>query len=321
MSKNFLKEQYRRLKQWQEKPFDYEFATNEEHHCNNCGHTFKGNYCPYCSQKAGEGDIGWKSVRQSLLDIWGLGSRSLPHTILQLLLRPGHLISDYINGKRQVSFPPVKMLFIVSVIVVFWVYYLLPAMIKGVDVYGGLSKDLAGFEKWNMSHFVWNYFFMSMLYVLPTWILFRHSPVNTRHTLPQGFFIQIFLLVLNLLFSFIILSPLLLTDYIYYLCACWIVIIAYFFIAYKRLFGYGAWGTLWRLVFVFGSVIDIISSLTVLLFGADSSLTGQGTSPFEQSKYYVAGITALRGLLILAIGWGINLIVTRLKRKKGSSNQ
>ena len=54
-----LREYYNRLKQWQQKPFDYEFTTDELHHCNNCGHDFKGNYCPYCSQKDGEGPIGW----------------------------------------------------------------------------------------------------------------------------------------------------------------------------------------------------------------------------------------------------------------------
>ena len=30
--------------------------------------------------------------------------------------RPGYLIRDYISGKRQVSFPPVKMLIIVALI-------------------------------------------------------------------------------------------------------------------------------------------------------------------------------------------------------------
>ena len=34
---------------------------------------------------------------------------------LQLLLRPGHLIDDYLSGKRQTSYPPVKMLLMVAV--------------------------------------------------------------------------------------------------------------------------------------------------------------------------------------------------------------
>ena len=46
--------------------------------------------------------------------LWGMDSRSLPYTLWQLLLRPGYLIGDYISGRRQVSFPPIKMLAIVA---------------------------------------------------------------------------------------------------------------------------------------------------------------------------------------------------------------
>ena len=49
-----LKERYERFKRWQQSPADYEFASSEVQRCQNCGHDFTGNYCPYCSQKAGE---------------------------------------------------------------------------------------------------------------------------------------------------------------------------------------------------------------------------------------------------------------------------
>ena len=119
-----VKAYYERFKRWQQAPTDYEFASDAVQHCQNCGHDFTGNYCPYCSQKAGEGQISWHSVRQSFMDIWGLGSHSLPRSVWHLLVRPGYLIGDYISGKRQVSFPPVKMLFFVAVIIVLLDYYL-----------------------------------------------------------------------------------------------------------------------------------------------------------------------------------------------------
>ena len=43
-----------------------------------------------------------------------MDSRSFVYTLFQLLTRPGYLVRDYISGRRQVSFPPVKMLVIVS---------------------------------------------------------------------------------------------------------------------------------------------------------------------------------------------------------------
>lgn len=307
-----LKDSFKRLKQWQEKPFDYEFATHEEQHCNNCGHTFKGNYCPYCSQKAGEGDIGWKSVRQSMLDIWGLGSRSLPNTILQLLLRPGFLIGDYISGKRQVSFPPVKMLFIVAVVAVFWAYYILPLFLgEDFDIFGGKVDMIKGFTSFTKGYLVWVYLIMYLLFILPTWVMYRYSPRHTRHTLPQGFFIQIFLLVLNMVVTWIILTPLLFLNYSVYIYSCFIVLVVYYFIAYKQLFGYGVWGTLWRLAVVLSSTIYMISMLTFSIFDVDSSVLGTG-----YSKYYLVGESASWAALILAIGWVLNLIATRINRRK-----
>lgn len=312
-----IKERYERLRQWQEKPFDYEFATNEEQHCNNCGHSFKGNYCPYCSQKAGEGDIGWNSVRKSIMDIWGLGSHSLPNTVCQLLLRPGYLIGDYISGKRQVSFPPVKMLFIVAVIVVFWIYYLMPFLLgKEFDVYGGATDLLIGFTTWTKGHFVWTYFILSLCFIVPTWIMFRYAPRHTRHTLPQGFFIQIFLLVLNLIVTFLALTPLVFLNYSFYFIISIITLVVYYFIAYKQLFGYGVWGTLWRMAFVIGVATYIITSLALIIFEVDTSKLGSDISSQEYSKYTLVGGAVFYVLLIMTIGWGINLIATRKKRKQ-----
>ncbi|MCR5064692.1 MAG: DUF3667 domain-containing protein [Bacteroidales bacterium] len=39
----------------------------------------------------------------------------MPYSIWQLIWRPGYMISDYINGRRQVSHPHASMLFIIAV--------------------------------------------------------------------------------------------------------------------------------------------------------------------------------------------------------------
>ena len=101
-----LKERYKRFKAWQINPYDWSFDENERHHCENCGYDFTGNFCPHCSQKAGLKKISWKNVLQSTAEVWGMGNRSLLYSLWQLIWRPGYFISDYINGKRKVSFPP-----------------------------------------------------------------------------------------------------------------------------------------------------------------------------------------------------------------------
>lgn len=321
MNMQRISEYIERLRQWQVKPNDYEFATHEEQHCHNCDHQFTGNYCPYCSQKAGVGPVGWASVRQSVMDVWGLGSRSLPRTIGHLLLRPGYLIGDYISGRRQVSFPPVKMLFIVALVVVFWLYYFLPIFLgDSFDVFGGRTEMFDGFTEWTRKHFVWTYFIMSLFYILPSWVMFRYSPRHTRHTLPQDFFIQVFMLVLQLVVSFLALTPLLFWDYNLYFVASAIAVLAYFVIAYKQLFGYGVWGTLWRVIIIFLVMALMLSTLAYLVFDFDPSKVGGVPDPTGSVKYFYAGITAFLALLIMALGWGINLIATRKVRRQMSNN-
>ena len=131
-----LKAAYKRFKQWQLDPFEYKASSQESHHCNNCGNDFVGNFCPICSQKKSVERITWKSVAQSIAEVWGLHNRSLSYSLLQLFLRPGYFISDYISGKRQVSFPPVKMLAIIALLGI-----LVDALTGAGDVVGVFNSD------------------------------------------------------------------------------------------------------------------------------------------------------------------------------------
>ena len=93
-----IKALYRRFRDWQINPFRYQDHSDHVERCANCGTEFQSNFCPVCGQKAGVGPIGWKSVRQGLMIVWGMDSRSLGFSLLQLLFRPGYLISDYISA-------------------------------------------------------------------------------------------------------------------------------------------------------------------------------------------------------------------------------
>jgi hypothetical protein len=91
------------------------------------------------------------------------------------------------------------------------------------------------------------------------------------------------------------------------------VLIIYYTIAYRQLFGYGVWGTLWRLLFVLGTVNYVIFTCVAILFDFDPSVYGQDAASF--SKYYLAGASAFWAVLSLLVGWVINLIATRKVRK------
>ena len=260
-----LKATYRRFRQWQQDPFAYRLNDPSSHRCRNCGSDFVGNFCPICSQREGLGPITWKSVLQSIGEVWGLHNRSLLYSLVQLFLRPGYFISDYISGKRQVSFPPVKMLALIALLGVI-VDYIMGSPITGVfnndfDFVGDkmLFIDNA-FEWMNLHPDVMSVILLSYL-IIPNYFIFRHAPRNTRHTLPQGFFIQVFTAIVFLVINmFDDLTSLHWTTYV--------VGNLWTYCTYKQIFGYGWWGTLWRLVLS----LACAHLLALLMLGIDFSI-------------------------------------------------
>lgn len=321
MDKEQLKEKYYRFKQWQEQPYEYKLNSDNVNRCENCGNEFVGNYCPICSQKVGMGRISWNSVHKGIMDIWGLGTRSLLYSIWQLLWRPGQLINDYISGKRQVSFPPVKMLFIIAVLYSMLYYWLLPKAMVNLS-YDQMKAGMEAFDDFSMSiknNYSWYSLIMALLAVLPTWFMFRYSPRHTAHTLPEGFFIQVFLAVIMLVLSFL-LMPLVLVDLFLYSYLAMFFLGIYYIIVYKYLFGYGLWGTLWRSGFILLGVILLVSGAIFLLFDIDfKALTPQITELTEEQLLLIKNAYGYGCILVSAMlfftGYVINLIATRKERK------
>ena len=308
-----FKKIYQRFRQWQLNPFNHEFSSQETQHCANCGHDFVGNYCPYCSQKRGLGRITWRSVGMSIAEVWGMHSRSMPYTLLQLFLRPGHFMSDYINGKRQVSFPPVKMLAIMAVVGVMVDF--LTGAIHGMiridsnekmayitDAFAWLNAHLGNafpppsdfmsriLEWLNKHPDVLSLIMLSFL-IIPNYFIFRFAPRNPRHTIPQGFFIQVFstvvFLVLNMFYDITGLG--------------WLVFIfgaMLIFMTYKQLFGYSVWGTLWRVVTAFVCAITLWSVLLNSNYAFHLLRVGQNDEAF---RYFLNIPIAL--LIVTLILW------------------
>lgn len=253
-----LKSEFERFKRWVRRSPTFLPASEEEHHCLCCGHRFRGNYCPHCSQQAGLGRITWRSVRNGVMDVWGMGSRSMTLSIWQLLYRTGYFISDYINGKRQLSFPPVKMLFIIAMIYANIIYWFFPDVLKLPLE----EQGVIGYKMWIREHYSWAMLVMSVLAIIPTWVIFRKSPRNSHHTIPQGFFIQVLFQTLTIVLS-ILTIPLDFFHSKFSTAVYELLILGYYFIGYKQLFGYGIWGTLWRQALV---IICVVVSFMLLIW-------------------------------------------------------
>ncbi len=283
MSRRF-KDYRSRYREWKQRPVDYKYP-GERHRCDCCGEEHEGNYCPLCGQKASQGPVTWKSIWAGVMELWGLHSRSLPYTAWQLLFRPGHLMRDYVTGKRQVSFPPVKMLVLLGVIVYLLGHWLFPKEFSheiGKITATGFFYYISYAWNWLNKHDEWLILFLFSALILPTWFVFRHAPLLKRHTLPQGFFVQVFIASQSLVIDFIVLLLVLLlsvdshnSGHNYLILTALLI---YLIIDYKQLFGYSWWGTIWRIImmmlimsFIFAFVADVID-----LFTGNQEYSSQG---------------------------------------------
>lgn len=240
MEREQFREYNQRFRHWQQAVPHY--ANRHEgtvQHCHNCGNDFDGNFCPICGQRAEVGRVGWYSIKDNVALLWGMDSRSLVYTLLQLLGRPGYLVRDYISGRRLVSFPPVKMLVIACLfLVVFETVFHVENDVVGLTFN---VKEVDDVIAWINSQKSWATLLVQSFLILPTWLVFRFAPGYPRHTLPEGFFLQVFLSVQALLLSF----------FGYWSGTVELVLCeVYMYITYRQLFGYGWWSTLWRLVIV-----------------------------------------------------------------------
>ena len=239
-----LKSLYQRFRAWQCREVTFERRSVTGHTCVNCGNIFDGDYCPICGQRYDIGPADWPAVVDDFKEFQGVSARSVLIFILNMLGRPGYMISDYIKGRRQVCSDPINVLCYVALITLL-VSNIVgtkdPVTVADVEE-GGVVAFIVG---WLADHLEWAVIIETVLLVFPTWLLFRFSPKHSHHSIPAGIYIQLFMCSLVLL---IILLRL--------LVAKWMIVLVpiYYCIAYKQLFGYGVWGTIWRTLLCLGII-------------------------------------------------------------------
>lgn len=284
------KEQYHRFRAWQRNPISYENKSKSTIVCKNCGTEYSDNYCPRCGQSAGVGRIGWNTVRQGIMMLWGMDSRSLGYTIVQLLLRPGFLIRDYLSGKRMVSFPPVKMLFIIAVGYVLIEYFLPnPETMEAPSPDAGIIDNI---DYWMSTHVAWGAMIFTAFQLLPTWFVFRYAPGYRKHTLPEGFFIQVFMACIMEIGVIIMLFIGKVSVILY------LLFVFYYVVAYFQLFGYRLWGTLWRSAVTMYLTV-LVNELVLMPFYIYENGTNHLSEQYSPIQFAV-------GLALLPIVYYIN---------------
>ncbi|MDR1004865.1 MAG: DUF3667 domain-containing protein [Prevotellaceae bacterium] len=98
--------------------------------CRNCDHLYEGNYCPRCGQSRKTYRFTFKRGIQNVLGgLTNIGN-GFGRTLLELLFRPGYMISDFLSGKRVHYFRPFQTLFVLAAIYILASQLLFPGGTK-----------------------------------------------------------------------------------------------------------------------------------------------------------------------------------------------
>ena len=88
----------------------------ENQYCLNCGTVLSGQYCGNCGQRAKSRMISvWELTRDAFGDLFELDSR-LWRSLIPLLIRPGQLTRDYLEGRRARYMPPFRTYLVLSIV-------------------------------------------------------------------------------------------------------------------------------------------------------------------------------------------------------------
>ncbi|WP_052080490.1 DUF3667 domain-containing protein [Porphyromonas macacae] len=98
--------------------------------CLSCGNSFRGNYCNCCGQSSRTARYRFRnSVKTFFEGVTNVNNRFL-RTLLELLYRPGYMISDFIRGKRIVYVSPFQGLFLLAALYIIAVQIIDPDAFK-----------------------------------------------------------------------------------------------------------------------------------------------------------------------------------------------
>ncbi len=96
------------------------------HHnlCKNCTYTFEGNFCSNCGQKTNTKRLDWHYIYEELKYTFLHVNSGLLFTAKQLYIRPGHMVREFIEGKRVKHYKPILLVFVLAGIMSLALHYL-----------------------------------------------------------------------------------------------------------------------------------------------------------------------------------------------------
>ncbi|MCC7249152.1 MAG: DUF3667 domain-containing protein, partial [Lysobacter sp.] len=105
--------------------------------CANCDRAIDGadqKFCPACGQPTPAHRIDWHFLGHELEHSVLHMDRGIFYSLKNLMLRPGHFIRDYIEGRRAHQVKPLMLIMILAAVIVFLAKYFLEGDVMGASI-------------------------------------------------------------------------------------------------------------------------------------------------------------------------------------------
>lgn len=242
--------------------------------CKNCGAHFIGNFCPQCGQKGNTRRLTFLNMIEDVFSLITNFDSGILRSVTELFWRPGHMIRDYIQGKRKGYMKPLSLLFCIGSIYYIFVWLFsresffqfnaddqlvqLPDEISKLKPIIMSMKDY--FEQW-----INNPGLATLTFILPmvpaSWLCFRKTRYGRVFNLMEHLHIQVFLACQMLIITIVQAIIMLMTEHHLELLNFDLTKSFLFFVwDYKQLFD-----ITWRRSFKLSILSFLFSALIILL--------------------------------------------------------
>lgn len=109
--------------------------SEETNICRNCGATYIGNYCNRCGQSRNTPRYNMSNALRHIAGGFFNIDNGFGHTLIDLLHRPGYMISDFIGGKRASYFRPFQTLFVLAAVYIMIVQLIDPDALSKKNIF------------------------------------------------------------------------------------------------------------------------------------------------------------------------------------------
>ena len=158
--------------------------------CLNCGAEIQLQFCPGCGQKKDVEKLNWHSLVHEIVHFFTHFERGFLNTSLQLLIRPGRVMKEYLAGKRKRYHKPISFYLIWAAIRLLAFTFVISLM--DYENFRSSSGNAFFFSK-EVGTYVVQHNQVFGLFLIPIlslfiWIIVSHSKMNYIETLTASIY-------------------------------------------------------------------------------------------------------------------------------------